>query len=109
VTGESKSGLLVPRRPVHRGGAGAVEVGLRFESFAFGTTARDETPSLSPRANVIVGNRDRLLTLGVTWAPVRWVRVQLNGIRETLDDPAQGPSPEAASFWSRAMRLQLAF
>jgi len=108
VTGESKSGLLTPRRPVHKGGFGAVEVGIRYESFAFGTTAHDETPSLSPRARVIVGNRDRLVTLGVTWAPVRWVRVQFNGVRERLDDPAQGPNPGAPTFWSRVFRLQFA-
>ena len=51
VTGEKKSnGLSSPRRPLLRGGVGAVEVALRFEMLRFGSGSTDGTPSSSVRA-----------------------------------------------------------
>jgi len=108
ITGEKKaSGLDTPRKPILRGGFGAVEVAGRVERLAFKSDAAGEAPSTSPRADVILGNGDRVLTLGVSWYLNRWLKVQGNVIRESIDDPAQGPLPAQGTFWSRVLRLQL--
>jgi phosphate-selective porin OprO/OprP len=108
ITGEKKaSGLDTPRKPILRGGFGAVEVAARVERLAFTSGAAGEAPSTSPRADVILGNGDRALTFGVSWYLNRWLKVQGNVIRESIDDPAQGPLPVQGTFWSRVLRLQL--
>jgi len=108
VTGERKSsGLDTPRRPIFRGGYGAVEVAARVERLEFRSGTLGQTPSTSPRADVIVGNGDRVVTIGANWYLNRWLKVQGNIIRESIDNPALGPLPSQKSFWSRIIRLQL--
>jgi phosphate-selective porin OprO/OprP len=108
LTGERKSrGLDEPRRPLFRGGFGALELALRTESLAFRSGTGDEPPSSSPRAEVIRGNQDRADTAGLNWYLNRWIKVQGNVVRERLSDPALGPLPARAAFWSRVLRLQL--
>lgn len=108
VTGEKKaSGLDTPKKPLFRGGFGAVEVAARVERLAFRSDAAGQTPSTSPRADVILGNGDRVLTFGVSWYLNRWLKVQGNVMRESIDDPGQGPLPSQRMFWSRVVRLQL--
>jgi phosphate-selective porin OprO/OprP len=108
LTGENKAdGVDRPRRPLFRGGYGAVELAARIERIAFGSQADDEAPSDGPRANVIRGNSDRVDTFGVNWYPNRWIKVQFNVVRDTLADPNQGPLPGRPSFWSRVFRFQV--
>ncbi len=108
LTGEPKvNGLDTPRRPVLRGGAGAVELAARLERLAFGSAADSEPASAGPRAEVVAGNSDRVMTVGVNWYLNQWVKVQFNVIRDTLRDPSQGPSPGQQGFWSRVLRFQL--
>ena len=108
LTGEDKGDRVDPARPFLQGGFGAVEVALRVEDFSFASGHGDETPSLSPRAEVIVGNALRAVTVGANWYLNRWVKVQFNLIRERLDDPDQGPLPAKPSYWSRVFRIQFA-
>jgi len=108
LTGERKAdGLDIPRRPLPRGGPGAIELAVRLERLAFGTIAENPDASTSPRADVIVGNGDRVVTIGANWYLNRWLKVQGNIIRESIDNPALGPLPSQKSFWSRIIRLQL--
>jgi phosphate-selective porin OprO/OprP len=108
VTGERKSdGLDTPNRPFLRGGIGALELAARVEKLTFGTVSTAGLPSTSPRPEVIVGNGDRAVTLGVNWYLNPWIKIQGNVIHETIDDPSQGPLPGQASFWSRVLRVQL--
>jgi phosphate-selective porin OprO/OprP len=106
ITGEKKSRVHRPRQPLFQGGFGAVEVGARFESLRFRSGTSSETPSTSPRAEVIVPNRDQATTLGVNWYINRFFKIQANFIRETIDDPAQGPLPSKRSFNTTAIRFQ---
>ena len=107
LTGERKAdGLDSPRRPVLRGGMGAIEVAARSERLAFGSAADSEPPSSGPRAEVVAGNSDRVETIGINWYLNRWVKVQFNVIHDTLSDPSQGPLRDRRGFWSRALRLQ---
>jgi phosphate-selective porin len=47
-----------------------------------------------------------VVTFGVNWYLNRWVKVQFNIIKETLDDPEQGPLPTEPSFSSRILKVQ---
>ena len=108
ITGENKaSGLDRPKRPLPGGGFGAVEVAARIERLEFKSDAAGQTPSTSPRADAILGNADRVLTLGANWYLNRWVKVQANFIRESIDNPVLGPLPSQPTFWSRVLRFQL--
>ncbi len=107
LTGEHKAnGLDTPRRPVLRGGLGAIELAARLERLAFGSGADSEPPSGGPRAEVVAGNSDRIVTVGVNWYLNRWVKVQFNVTHDSLRDPSQGPSPGQPGFWSRVLRFQ---
>ena len=109
LTGERKAdGVDKPRKPFLQGGVGSIEVAARVESLEFKSGASGEPGSTSPRADVILGNRDQAVTFGVSWHLNRWLRVQANLIRETLDDPSQGPLPGSASFTSKVVRFTFA-
>ena len=107
ITGEKKSNVDRPKKPLFPGlGYGAIEVAARIENLTFRSGASGEPGSASPRADVILGNGDQVTTLGVNWYVNRWFKIQANVIRETLDDPSQGPLPSKASFTSKAVRFQ---
>jgi phosphate-selective porin OprO/OprP len=106
VTGEDKDDRIDPARPFLQGGLGALEVAVRLEDLRFASGNADEEPSTSPRAEVIVGNAVRAVTVGANWYLNRWIKVQFNVIRERVEDPARGPLPSQPSYWSRVLRLQ---
>jgi phosphate-selective porin OprO and OprP len=87
---------------------GRVELAARYETMSFGSKRGIGELSTSVRADAVMGNVDRVTTLGTNWQINRWVKVQANFIREDIGRPAMGPLPERASFWSRTFRLQLA-
>jgi phosphate-selective porin OprO/OprP len=86
---------------------GRVEAAARYETMSFGSKGGVGEPSTSVRADVVLGNIDRVTTLGANWHVNKWVKVQANLIREDIGRPSMGPMPGRASFWSRAFRLQL--
>jgi len=109
VTGEKKSRLDRPKKPLFQGGAGAIEVAGRVESLEFKSGDGSEAPSRSPRAESVLGNRDKVVTVGVNWYVNRFVKIQGNFIREQLADPSQGPLPPQSTFTTKAVRFQLSF
>jgi phosphate-selective porin OprO/OprP len=108
ITGEKKSRVDRPKKPLLHGGAGAIEVAARVESLEF-KSGSGETPSRSPRAAVVLPNRDQVATLGVNWYVNRFFKIQANYIREKLDDPSQGPLPPQGTFSTTAVRFQVSF
>jgi phosphate-selective porin OprO/OprP len=106
ITGEKKANVNRPKKPLLQGGFGSVEVGARVESLRFRSAASGEQGSRSPRADVILGNRNQVSTFGVNWYINRFFKLQANYIREKLDDPSQGPLPSKASFATKAVRFQ---
>jgi phosphate-selective porin len=106
ITGEQKEPGIDPRRPFLQGGLGAIEVAARYEKIRFGGGDASQPSSDSPRADYTVVNGERILTLGVNWYANRFVKVQVNGIRETIDNAATSPIPGQASVWTMAVRLQ---
>jgi phosphate-selective porin len=107
-TGESKSrGLDKPRHPLFQGGIGALEAAVRVERINFGSVLTG-VGSLSPRADVLPSNTDRILAFSGNWYPNRWIKVQMTWFKEDFTDPstvakALRPTP---SFWSEVFRIQ---
>ena len=94
MTGEVKAdGLAKPRRPLFRGGIGAVEFAARFERLTFGSAADDQAPSAAPRAEVIAGNSDQVETAGVNWYMNRWMKVQIQSHPRHGAGSLAGPEP----------------
>jgi phosphate-selective porin OprO/OprP len=108
ITGQSKAGNLArPERSIRQGGPGVIELALRLETLKFSSGGSDELPSSSPRSDAVFANRDRVVTTGVNWYPLRHIKLQGNLIHEDLAMPDLGPLPEQPSFWSGVLRLQL--
>jgi phosphate-selective porin len=84
-----------------------VELAARYETLGFGSRGADAHASTSARADAVLGNTDRAMTLGISWSMNRWVRLQANVVREDIQRPSMGPVPARPGFWSRAFRIQL--
>jgi phosphate-selective porin OprO/OprP len=108
VTGQSHAQRDEPKNEFLLGrGLGAVELAGRYESMRFGSSAHPGRPSRTPRAANILGNSDRAWTFGVNWYWNRFVKVQLNGIREQIEDPERSPIFGRQTFWIGLCRLQV--
>ena len=111
LTGERKEDSDVrPSRPIFQGGFGALEAAARFERLSFGSRGTNGEPAFAnPRAAHLLGNREDILTVGLTWYLNRWFKVQTNGIYETFEDPERFPVLGQRSYWNYVSRLQFAF
>ena len=63
----------------------------------------------NPRADHLTPNTDSTLTIGVNWLLNRWVKVVVNGLRQSIDDTTRAPITGTADYWSGLARLQIAF
>ena len=79
---------------------------MRAERIRFGVGATDPSAVRRPRAEVILGNGDRAFTFGVNWYVNRWIKIQANLVRNTIDFPDRDRSPSQPVFWSRMVRFQ---
>ena len=108
LTGENKARRLQSQaRSVFRGGRGAVELAARVEELTFGELNAGAGASASPRAEAVLGNRDRAVTLGVNWYLSPHIKLLANVIRDALQDPSRGPLPTQPAYWSSVLRLQV--
>lgn len=109
LTGDRKQRTIKPERPIHRGGVGAIELGVRYDALrldddgpeggfaAAGSRARNIRP---------VGGRN--LTGGLSWWPVEFVRLMGNVVVERYDDPLLAPVPgREGNYVTLLARLQL--
>jgi len=107
LTGEDKKRPLKAAEPFAQTGIGAVELAIRYERMWFDSSPPgQDVPLRNPRAETIFTTGDRALTLGVNWTLNRFTKLQINGIREHVEDPERNPVPNGAAFWSRVIRLQ---
>ena len=111
VTGEGKMRPVKSDTDFLQGGIGAVELAGRYERLWFdsaggGQVRAGDVAFRNPRAENILPSGDRVLTLGVNWTLNRFIKLQVNGIREHVEDPQRNPVPNGAAFWSRVLRLQ---
>jgi phosphate-selective porin len=107
VTGEEKKRPIVPERAFLQGGIGSLEIAGRYERLWCDGVGGQDVPLRNPRAETILASGDRVLTIGVNWILNRWVALQINGIREEVDDVQRNPAPKGGAFWSRVLRVQL--
>jgi phosphate-selective porin len=107
VTGENKSEGVEPKKAfLQKGGIGAVELAARYDVLRFGSSEHTGVPSRSPRAANILGNSDRAWTIGLNWYLNRWIKIQVNGIREKIEDLQRSPILGQDRYWVRLCRLQ---
>ena len=107
LTGEDKKRPVKAAEPFAQGGIGAIELAVRYERMWFDSTpVGQDVPLRNPRAETIFPSGDKALTLGVSWTLNRFVKIQVNGIREQVEDPQRNPVPNGAAFWSRVIRFQ---
>jgi phosphate-selective porin OprO and OprP len=106
LTGEAKARPVSADGEFLRGGWGAIELATRYERIRYDSAGGNDVPFRNPRAETIMPAAERALTLGVNWTLNRFVKLQLNGIREQVEDGERSPVPNGAAFWSRVIRLQ---
>jgi len=106
ITGEKRAGGVEPRRPLFQGGIGAIEAAARYDQLKAGSHAPGEAPETNPRAANFAGNGEGIWTIGVNWYVNRWIKIQLNGIRERFDDIDRSPRPGRDTFLTGVCRLQ---
>jgi phosphate-selective porin OprO/OprP len=106
ITGESKENGIEPRRSFPSQGFGALELAGRYEKVSFGSRDGSGLAYRSPRAENLLGNSDRVITLGVNWYLNRYTKVQINGIRETIEGIERTPIQGRERFWMGVVRLQ---
>lgn len=108
LTGEKKERPVKPDGELLQGGFGAVEVSGRYERLWYDSAGGGSLADASrtPRAEVILPAAERVVTVGVNWTLNRWVKLQVNVIREHVEDADRNPVPNGAAFWSRVLRLQ---
>ncbi len=107
LTGQKYADRAEPeRRFIFGRGFGAVELAGRVEAARWGSADHVGRPSRSPRAANLVSQSDRAVTLGVNWYWNKHFKVQLNGIREKLEDPTRTPINGESTYWTRLLRVQ---
>jgi len=109
VTGDQKEDFNNPRRPLFDGGIGAIELAVRYDELGFESAEKVGPAFRNPRAAHILGNSDKVWTLGINWFVNRWVRVTANVIREEFEDAVRTPEPGTTEFRSGVARLQVVF
>ncbi len=109
VTGEDKDSDVQPRRPLFKGGFGAVEIGVRYDELTFESAGKTGPDFTNPRSAHLTPNTDRTITFGVNWLANRWVKVVANALRQSFEDETRTPVSGNTSFWAGLLRLQVAF
>jgi phosphate-selective porin OprO/OprP len=109
VTGEDKASGVEPRKNFILGrGLGAIELAGRYEQLRSGSSEHPGLPSRSTRAANILPNSDRAWTFGVNWYVHPFVKIQVNGIREKIEDIQRTPLGGHQRFWLAVCHLQFA-
>ena len=109
VTGEDKDNNVNARRPLFKGGPGAIELAVRFEQLGYQSAGKEGTSFTNPRAEHLTPNTDSVFTLGVNWITSKWTRVIVNAIHEDFADVNRTPLAGVTSFWSGLARLNIVF
>jgi phosphate-selective porin OprO and OprP len=102
LTGEEKERPVEPKRRI-----GAVEAAARYERVWFDSAGGEEPALRNPRADAILVSGEHVLSLGINWYITRWVKLQLNAIRERPQDPERSPIAAGDAFWNTVFRFQV--
>ena len=69
-----------------RGGIGAIEIGVRYDQLTFESAGKTGPDVHEPAVGAPDAQHRSTLTFGVNWLLNRWVKVVVNGLRQTFDD-----------------------
>jgi phosphate-selective porin len=83
-----------------------VELATRYEQLRFGSAEHFGRPSRDTRASNLIATSNRALSVGVNFKLNRYTRIQLNAVREKIEDIQRSPIAGRQLFWSRLCRLQ---
>ena len=110
LTGEDKKRPVKPEQDFLQGGFGALEVAARFERLWFDGLGNGPAYR-SPRAEFLLQEGEKAFTIGLNWTLNRFAKLQVNGIREKLEDPSPAlPSNfPTGAFWNKVARVQFVF
>ncbi|MET0553249.1 MAG: porin [Vicinamibacteria bacterium] len=108
LTGDAKKARIEPKRPFPHG-PGAIEIGVRYEDLRFDDDGDDTGFSgAGDRARNIRPAADRVLTGGLSWWPVHYVRFMGNVAVERYLDPLLAPEPgRRGNYVTLLFRAQL--
>jgi phosphate-selective porin len=108
ITGGRKTRSMDVEKPIHRGGAGAIELGLRYDTLDVDDDGPDTGFAASgSRARNIRPVGGETLTGGLSWWPVYFVRLMANAVVERYDDPLLAPVPgKKGNYVTVLARLQ---
>ena len=101
------AGVAEPVHPLFQGGFGSIQVAMRIEHLSLGSVPGTDSPSTSPRAESVLGNRETALTIGAAWHLNRWISIEGNLIHEEIGAAAVAAVPHMR-VRSRLIRLQVA-
>jgi phosphate-selective porin len=102
LTGEDKERPVEPKRRM-----GAVELVGRYERLWFDSMSGEEPALRNPRAALILPGGERAVTVGVNWYFTRWIKLQMQAIREHAQDPERSSLAGGEAFWSQIFRFQV--
>lgn len=106
LTGEPKKRPLKPENDFLQGGIGAIELVGRIERLWYDSVGPAGIAFRNPRSETILPTGDRAVTVGANWTLNRFAKLQVNLIREHLEDTDRNPVPSGGPIWSRILRLQ---
>ena len=115
VTGEDKDSDVTPNNPLFQGGAGAVEIGARYDQLSFKSASTEGSAFRNPRSEHLLPNTVKQVTFGANWLVNRWVKVVANAIRQSYEDAERAPRVLGSDtfgpteFWSGLLRLQIVY
>ncbi len=109
LTGEKKGRTIKPKKPLFKG-AGAVEVGARYEQLRFDDTLNTGFEGAGNRAANIRPAALKVFTGGVSWWPTQWMRLMGNVLVDRYIDELLAPETgRLGNYVSLQARLQLHF
>jgi hypothetical protein len=85
-----------------------LDLTARFDRLSFGSASTSGDAFLNPRADRVAPIGKDAITAGVNWYVNRWVKLQVNTVREQLTDPLALLSIGTTPLWSTVVRFQVA-
>jgi len=109
VTGERKVRTIKPGHPIHRGGIGAIEIGVRYDELDVDDDGEGVGfEGAGSRARNIRPVGGATLTGGLSWWPIEIARLYFNAVVERYDDALLAPVPgKKGNYVTLLARVQL--
>jgi phosphate-selective porin OprO/OprP len=106
LTGEEKTASVKPRRNFGGGGFGALEIAARIERIGFRAATDGGVIYRSVRAENPGRAGNSITTIGLTWYLNRFVKIQWNAMRESVNSSFPAPPQLQSPVWSEVFRVQ---